>query len=103
AVLDASAWRHPAAQQLLDHCRDEHARIEAFVRERDLVGLADEPLQIIWTPPFLREFGGAMLIPPGPLDRGLDSFFAITPMPGDWTDDQRQSPLREHNNRQLRL
>jgi uncharacterized protein (DUF885 family) len=102
-VLDAIALEHPAAEQLLDYCREENARIEAFVRERDLVGLADEPLQIIWTPPFLREFGGAMLIPPGPLDRGLDSFFAITPMPDDWTDEQRESHLREDNNRQLRL
>jgi uncharacterized protein (DUF885 family) len=44
-----------------------------------------------------------MLIPPGPLDRGLSSFFAITPMPDDWTDAQRESYLREDNNRMLRL
>lgn len=102
-VLDQIALEHPAAEELLDYCRDENSRIEAFVRERDLVGLAEEPMQIIWTPPFLRQFGGAMLIPPGPLDRGLDSFFAITPMPEDWTDEQRESRLREDNNRQLRL
>ena len=102
-VLDQIALQHPAAQELLDYCREENARIEAFVRERDVVGLAEEPLQIIWTPPFLREFGGAMLIPPGPLDRGLDSFFAITPMPDAWTDEQRESHLREDNNRMLRL
>jgi uncharacterized protein (DUF885 family) len=102
-VLDAIAADHPGGDDLLDYCRAENGRIEAFVRERDLVGLAEEPLQIIWTPPFLRAFGGAMLIPPGPLDRGLDSFFAITPMPDDWTDEQRESYLREQNSRQLRL
>ena len=102
-VLDAIAAKHPAAEELLDYCRAEHERIEAFIRERDLIGLADEPLQIIWTPPFLRAFGGAMLIPPGPLDRGLDSFFAITPMPDDWSDERRESYLREDNDRQLRL
>jgi uncharacterized protein (DUF885 family) len=102
-VLDAIALQHPAAEELLDYCREENARIEAFVRERDLIGLADEPMQIIWTPPFLRAFGGAMLIPPGPLDRGLDSFFAITPMRDEWTDEQRESRLREDNDRQLRL
>jgi len=102
-VLDRIALEHPAPDELLDYCREENAQIEAFVRERDLVGLADEPMQIIWTPPFLRAFGGAMLIPPGPLDRGLDSFFAITPMPDDWNDEQRESHLREDNNRQLRL
>jgi uncharacterized protein (DUF885 family) len=102
-VLDAIGSEHPQAGDLLDFCRAEHARIEAFVRENDLVGLADEPLDIIWTPPFLRAFGGAMLIPPGPLDKGLKSFFAITPPPDDWTDDQVESMLRENNSRQLRL
>ena len=102
-VLDAISSDHPLAGDLLDFCRDENARIEAFIRERDLIGLAEEPMQIIWTPPFLRAFGGAMLIPPGPLDKGLDSFFAITPPPDDWTDEQVESMLREDNARQLRL
>jgi uncharacterized protein (DUF885 family) len=102
-VLDTIGAHHPGADELLEFCRTENGRIEEFVRERDLVGLADEPLQIIWTPPFLRAFGGAMLIPAGPFDRGLDSFFAITPMPDDWTDEQRASYLRENNRRQLRL
>ncbi|MEP6468590.1 MAG: DUF885 domain-containing protein [Chloroflexota bacterium] len=102
-VLDAIAVQHPRADELLDFCRAENGRIEAFIRERDLVGLADEPLQIVWTPRFLRSFGGAMLIPPGPLDRGLDSFFAITPMPDEWSEERRESYLREDNSRMLRL
>jgi uncharacterized protein (DUF885 family) len=102
-VLDAIAVDHPNADELLDFCRAEHERILAFVRERDLIGLGDEPLQIIWTPPFLRAFGGAMLMSPGPLDRGLDSFFAITPPPDDWSDDQVDSMLRENNSRALKV
>ncbi len=102
-VLDAIAVEHPRADEMLDFCREEHRRIEAFIRERDLIGLAEDPLQIIWTPPFLRAFGGAMLIPPGPLDKGLDSFFAITPPPEDWTDAQIESMLREYNARSLRI
>ena len=103
AVLDAIAADHPPAETLLDFCRDENARIEAFCRERDLIGLADEPMDIRWTPVFLRSFGGAMLIAPGPLDRGLMTFFAITPIPDDWTEEQRESYLREDNARMLRL
>nr|MBA3587389.1 DUF885 domain-containing protein [Chloroflexota bacterium] len=102
-VLDDIATDHPKADELLDYCTAEHQKIEAFIRDRNLIGLADEPLQIIWTPPFLRAFGGAMLIPPGPLDRGLDSFFAITPPPDDWTDEQVESMLRENNARSLRI
>jgi uncharacterized protein (DUF885 family) len=102
-VLDAIGADHPMAGELLDYCRAEHERILTFVRERDLIGLPDDPLQIIWTPPFLRAFGGAMLIPPGPLDKGLDSFFAITPPPDSWTDEQVESMLREHNGRALKI
>jgi uncharacterized protein (DUF885 family) len=102
-VLDAIAADHPAENELLDYCRAENARIEAFVAERDLIGLADEPMQIVWTPEFMRAFGGAMLIPPGPLDRGLDSFFAITPIPQDWPPERKESYLREDNSRMLRL
>jgi uncharacterized protein (DUF885 family) len=103
AVLDAIAVDHPRAEELIDFCRAENERIEAFVAERDLLGLADEPMQIIWTPGFMRSFGGAMLIAPGPLDRGLASFFAITPVNDSWPAERRESYLREENARQLRL
>ncbi len=103
AVLDAIAVAHPAKEELLDFCRAENQRIEAFVRETDLIGLADEPLQIVWTPGFLRAFGGAMLIPPGPLDRGLVSFFAITPVNEDWSPERQESYLREDNARAMRI
>jgi uncharacterized protein (DUF885 family) len=102
-VLDAIAVEHPKADELLDFCRAENARIEAFCAERDLIGLADEPLEIRWTPVFMRSFGGAMLNSPGPLDRGQKAFFSITPMPDDWTEEQRESNLREDNDRMLRL
>jgi uncharacterized protein (DUF885 family) len=102
-VLDAIALEHPPADELLDFCRAELGRIEAFCREIDLIGLAEEPLDIRWTPVFLRAFGGAMLDSPGPLDKGQKAFFSITPIPDDWTDDQAESYLREENARQLRL
>ena len=102
-VLDAVARDHQEAGDLLDFCRAENARIEAFCADRDLLGLADEPLVIRWTPVFLRAFGGAMLSSPGPLDKGQKAFFAITPTPDDWTDEQRESYLREDNDRMLRL
>ncbi|HEX5823914.1 MAG TPA: DUF885 family protein, partial [Candidatus Limnocylindrales bacterium] len=103
AVLDAIAVEHPERDQLLDFCRAELGRIEAFCREIDLVGLAEEPLEIGWTPVFLRAFGGAMLSSPGPLDRGQKAIFSITPIPDDWTPEQAESSLREDNARMLRL
>ena len=102
-VLDAVAAEHPAAAEILDWCRAELARVEAFCQERDLVGLAEDPLEIRWTPVFMRSFGGAMLDSPGALDRGQKSFFAITPIPEDWSPEQAESYLREDNERMLRL
>jgi uncharacterized protein (DUF885 family) len=103
AVLDAIAAEHQRPEDLLDFCRAELGRIEAFCRERDVVGLAEEPLQIMWTPVFLRAFGGAMLDSPGPLDKAEKSFFCVTPIPEDWTPEQVESYLREDNDRMLRL
>jgi uncharacterized protein (DUF885 family) len=102
-VLDAIAADHPPAAGLLDFCRRELGEIEAFCRDRNVIGLSDDPLDIRWTPFFLRAFGGAMLDGPGPLDKGQKSFFSITPIPGDWTAEQAESYLREMNTRQLRL
>ena len=101
AALDTIAERHRAPDGLLELCREELARVEAFCRERDLLGLAAEPLAIEWTPVFLRAFGGALLSSPGPLDRGLRSYFYVTPPPDDWTPEQVESYLREDNDRML--
>jgi uncharacterized protein (DUF885 family) len=103
AVLDAIAVQHPGPDEILDFCREELRRIEAFCRERGVITLADEPLEIRWTPVFLRSFGGAMLDSPGPLDRGQKAFFSVTPIPGEWTPEKAESYLREDNDRMLRL
>jgi uncharacterized protein (DUF885 family) len=103
AVLDAIAVQHPERGELIDFCRAELARIEAFCRDRDLIGLADEPLEIRWTPVFLRAFGGAMLSSPGPLDRGQKAIFSITPIEDDASPEEAESHLREDNDRMLRL
>jgi len=102
AVVDAISREHPAADDLVARARDELAGIEAFVRERDLVGLVEAPLAIAWTPLFMRSFAGAMLDSPGPLDRGLRSFYYLTPPSDDWTPGQVESYLREQNDRMLR-
>jgi uncharacterized protein (DUF885 family) len=102
-VLDAIAGEHQQPADLLDFCRAELGQIEDFCRVRDLVRLTDEPLEIRWTPVFLRAFGGAMLDSPGPLDRGQKSFFAITPIPAEWPAEQAESYLREDNDRMLRV
>ncbi len=102
-TLDAVAADHPAADELVSFCTAELARIEAFCRSEDVIGLVDDPLEIDWTPEFMRSFGGAMLDSPGPLDLGEKTFFSITPVREEWDADERESYLREMNTCQLRL
>ena len=102
-TLDAIAADHPGAGELVSWCQAELGRIEAFCRDRNVIGLADEPLQIDWTPEFMRSFGGAMLDSPGPLDAGQRTFFSITPVREEWSADEVESYMREMNARQLRL
>ncbi|MDT4947328.1 MAG: hypothetical protein QOH14_4061 [Pseudonocardiales bacterium] len=102
-VLDAIAVEHPAADEILDFCREELARIETFCREHDIIGLADEPLEIRWTPVFMRTFAGAMLSSPGPFDAGQKAFFSVTPVDEEWPPERAESYLRESNSRMLQL
>ena len=102
-ALDAIAQEHPAPDEMVDACRDELARIEAFCRDRSVIGLTDEPLEIRWTPEFLRSYAGAMLDSPGPLDIGQKSFFSITPVRDEWDADAVESYMREMNARQLQV
>ena len=102
-VLDRIADDHAPADELLATCRAALARIEAFCRERDLIGLADEPLEIEWTPVFLRGWAQAMLTSPGPFDAGQKAYFHITPVPESWTPELQESWLREMNRRQLEV
>ena len=70
---------------------------------KNLIGVPHEPLEIDCTPPFLREFAGAMLDSPGPLDKGQRSFYFMTPPPDEWTSGQIESYLAEENDRQIAL
>jgi len=102
-VLDAIAAEHPQPEDLCTWCEAEVARIEAFCREHDVIGLADDPLRITWTPLFMRAYGRAFLDAPGPLDRGQASHFFITPPDADASPEDIASYLREDNDRMLRL
>jgi uncharacterized protein (DUF885 family) len=71
------------------------------VRAKDLVTVYDDPLEIIPMPEFQRGVALAYCDPPGPLDKGQKTFFSISPIPGDWTDAQVNSYLREYNTRSI--
>jgi uncharacterized protein (DUF885 family) len=65
--------------------------------EHNIVTMPEEPVEIIIMPEFQRGVTVAYLDPPGPLDEGQSAFYAVAPLPTDWTDEQVESFLREYN------
>ena len=78
-------------------------RIEEFCRANDVIGLPDDPLEVTWTPVFMRAYGRAFLESPGVLDKGLSSHFWITPPDESQGPQAVESYLREENDQMLRL
>ena len=91
----AASWSKRARSPTATSSRSAGARTSSASRRNRS--------QIDWTPPFLREFAGAMLDSPGPLDRGQKSFYFITPPPDDWSRERVKSYLAEENDRQIAL
>lgn len=98
-VMDAIARQHPKPDELIDVNRAEIGRIEQFMRDHNVMRLPSEPLQITWTPVFMRAYGRAFLQSPGPLDKGLPSYFWITPPDESLGPEATESYLREDNDR----
>jgi uncharacterized protein (DUF885 family) len=66
-----------------------------------LITLPDAPVKVIEMPKFQQGVSVAYCDSPGPLDRQLDTFYAISPIPADWTKAQTTSFLREYNSRSI--
>ncbi|MCD9029242.1 DUF885 domain-containing protein [Luteimonas sp. BDR2-5] len=75
----------------------------AFTRKHDLVTVPDDPVRIILMPEFQRGVAVAYCDSPGPLDKGLDTYYAISPIPEDWDDAQVDSFLREYNKHMIHV
>ena len=103
AALELAYAQHPARDQVVADARVALDRATAFVREHDLVTLPDAPVEIIEMPEFQRGVAVAYADSPGPLDKNLKTFYAVSPMPEDWTDAQVESFLREYNSRMIDL
>jgi uncharacterized protein (DUF885 family) len=72
-----------------------------FVRRLDLATIPADPLEIIVMPEFQRGVAVAYCDSPGPLEVGLKTFYAVAPLPVDWSDAQCASFLREYNIRSI--
>ena len=101
AALDLAAEDRPARDQVVDTAKRQLAKATAFVREKNLITLPDSAVKVILMPEFQRGVTVAYCDSPGPLDNKMDTFYAVSPIPDDWTAEQTTSFLREYNRRSI--
>ncbi len=97
AALEQAYQELPPADGIVDVARQQLQQAIDFVIEHDIVTMPDEPVEIIIMPEFQRGVSVAYLDPPGPLDKDQPAFYAVAPLPEDWTEHQVRSFLREYN------
>ncbi|GAB3089235.1 DUF885 domain-containing protein [Lysobacter terrae] len=101
AALELAYADRPARDKVVELAKQSTAEATAFVKEKQLVSAPDTPVQIILMPEFQRGVSVAYCDSPGPLDKGLDTFYAVSPIPDDWKPEQVDSFLREYNTRSI--
>ncbi|MCK5325103.1 MAG: DUF885 domain-containing protein, partial [Woeseiaceae bacterium] len=97
AALEQAYLHTPPRDGIVDVARQYLQQATDFVVEHNIVTMPEDPVEIIVMPEFQRGVTVAYLDPPGPLDDGQKAFYAVAPLPADWTDEQVRSFLREYN------
>jgi uncharacterized protein (DUF885 family) len=97
-VLDRLAQDVPDGATILGFCRDALIAQTAFVTDRRLVTVYDDPVEVIPMPEIDRGVAVAYCDSPGPLEPApLPTFIAVSPAPADWTAQRVASFYREYN------
>ncbi len=97
AGLALSYAKRPKREELEQYARGLVAEAEAFVKAKDFVSVPPLNFQIITMPEFQQGYAVAYADTPGPQETQLPAFYAISPIPKDWSDEQARSFLSEYN------
>ena len=97
AALELAYRQLPGRDEIVETARQQLDRATRFVREQGLVTVPDDPVEIIVMPEFQRGVSVAYCDSPGALDVGQKTFYAVAPLPREWTDEQVRTFLREYN------
>ena len=97
AGLEVAYQDLPPRDEIVSTAKAQVVQATDFVREHNLVGVPDDPVEVIIMPEFARGVSIAYCDSPGPLDTGQKTFYAISPIPDDWSEKQVLSFLREYN------
>jgi uncharacterized protein (DUF885 family) len=97
AALEKAYQQLPPRDGIVAVATQQLQQATDFVIENNIVTMPDEPVEIIVMPEFRRGVTLAYLDPPGPLDKEQAAFYAVAPLPAEWTEEQINSFLREYN------
>jgi len=97
AALALTYAVRPSRDRLEQRARETLAQATEFVRAKGFVRMPDGPVKIITMPKFQQGFSVAYDDAPGALERQLDNFYAVSPIPAEWSDEQATSFLSEYN------
>lgn len=97
AALEEAYKKLPPPGGIVGVAKEYLQQATDFVIEHNIVTIPEEPVEIIIMPEFQRGVTVAYLDPPGPLDKDQSAFYAVAPLPTDWTEEQVESFLREYN------
>lgn len=101
--LNASYENRAPRDGLEDAARKTLAQAEAFTKERGFIRMADNETQIITMPEFWQGNAVAYLDSPPPLEKHLPAYYAVSPIPDAWSEEQATSFLKEYNISMLHL
>ncbi len=101
ACLEMAYQELPARGEIVDAARESLKLATEFVRNKEIVTLPPDPINIIVMPEFQRGVTLAYCDSPGALDVGQKTFYAVAPLPRSWSDRQVRSYLREYNVRSV--
>ncbi len=102
AALALTYAKRPARDGVIPEATRALAEATDFVRAKDLITLPEAPVTIIEMPKFQQGVAVAYCDLPGPLEKNLGTFFAVSPIPAAWSDAQATSFLSEYNDYMIR-
>jgi uncharacterized protein (DUF885 family) len=97
AALEKAYQHLPPRDGIIELAREQMQQATDFVIENNIVTMPDEPVEISVMPEFRRGITAAFLVAPGPLDKGQPTYYEVSPLPEDWSEEQVNSFLREYN------